>query len=671
MRKHFFKTLALACLPFVAFAQAEVEWAKTYQGNKTDKAFGVTAAPKGGLAVLGRETLSVTDKNGEKLWETKLPHLAKDHNTVITLKSGGYLLTGSTHSKNGDAELILTRIDDKGKISLQKTYSDPDYTLGYCVTETSDGNYIIGGWRYNDTEDGAYVVKIDPSGKVLWDKFYDKVKGEEYFTKVTPDKNGGAVFVGSTTKGFRDSWVAAVDKNGNIQWQNNYGDPKAHEEAYNIEAIKDGYIIVSSASVKKGDKQAYNASVMKIDLKGKQIWEKTYGAEGLCEFYGIAPTLDGNFILAGTHSKTTKSDANVWLMQIDKNGEQKWESFYGGSNEDEVSSICLTSDGMFATAGFTEYMVGEADDEDDASFVSNVWALKFKEPLDVDLGDLDLNLDDLELDLNLDLNLDDVNWEELFAEIEERPILPKVWVVLVGVSDYSAAKNAEGWSDLRYCHTDAKLIYDFVTSPKGGSLPKEQIKMLTNSEATKANVLKTCKEIYAKAFPQDLIIFYFSGHGGPNVFAAHDEVIEHSALQDIINNSKAGKRLCIADACYSGSWNANKTASKNPLTDEQMKEVYYDRLRSVSNNMALLMSSSKNQPSLELGAPHQQSLFTLALIQGLGGEADEDGDKVVSIQELFIYVKILVNDYSRGLGSAQTPQLQGFFDSGMPVGVVR
>jgi len=669
MRKHFFTALACACLPFVAFSQAEVEWAKTYQGNKTDKAFGVAPAPNGGLAVLGRETLSATDKNGEKLWETKLPYNAKDHNNLTALKSGGYLLTGYTNSKNGDAELILTRVDAKGKISLQKTYSDPDYTLGYCVTETSDGNYIIGGWRYNDTKDGAYVAKIDANGKLLWDKFYDKVKGEEYFTKVTPDKNGGAVFVGSTTNGFRDSWVAAIDKSGNIQWENNYGSAKAHEDGYIIESTKDGYIVVSSASITKGDKQVYNALITKIDLKGAKVWEKTYGAEGLCEFYGIAPTLDGNFILAGTHSKTTASDANVWLMQIDKSGNQKWESFYGGSNEDEVSSICLTTDGMFAAAGFTEYMVGEADDEDDASFVSNVWALKFKEPLDLDLGEI--NLDELELELDLDLNLDDVNWEEIDAMLEDRPIMPKVWVVLVGVSDYSDAQNAEGWSDLRYCHSDAKLLYDFVTSPKGGSLPKEQITMLTNSTATKANILKTCKEVYAKAFPQDLIIFYFSGHGGPNVFAAHDDVVEHTALQEIITNSKAGKRLCIADACYSGSWNANKAASKNPLTDEQMKEVYYDRLRSVSNNMALFMSSSKNQTSLELGAPHQQSLFTLALIQGLGGEADEDGDKVVSIQELYIYVKFLVNSYSRERGSSQTPQLQGFFDSGMPIGVVR
>ena len=56
------------------------------------------------------------------------------------------------------------------------------------------------------------------------------------------------------------------------------------------------------------------------------------------------------------------------------------------------------------------------------------------------------------------------------------------------------------------------------------------------------------------------------------------------------------------------------------------------------------------------------------LINGLKGAADTDKDKIVSIQELYSFVKTKVSAYTAG---AQTPVLTGKYDGKLPVGVVR
>ena len=50
------------------------------------------------------------------------------------------------------------------------------------------------------------------------------------------------------------------------------------------------------------------------------------------------------------------------------------------------------------------------------------------------------------------------------------------------------------------------------------------------------------------------------------------------------------------------------------------------------------------------------------------GEADENGDKIVTITELYDYTYKRVRSYT---GNAQSPTLTGEFDSRMPVAVIR
>lgn len=249
----------------------------------------------------------------------------------------------------------------------------------------------------------------------------------------------------------------------------------------------------------------------------------------------------------------------------------------------------------------------------------------------------------------------------------------RVWAIIAGVSDYSSQLNNIGVRDLNYADDDAKRMYQFLKSPEGGSLPESQITLYRDSEATNQSILQEAERLFQQAGPNDLIIVYFSGHGGPNYFVAHDRPLKYADIRAVVENSPANKRLCIADACYSGTWSRSNqaSASRSIMTEEQLMRLYYDALSNSGNGIALFMSSKPNETSIE--SPNlEQGLFTYHLIQGLRGRADDNGNQIITISELYQYVKVKVQTEAlQKYAHQQTPTISGLFDQSMPLGVVR
>lgn len=246
---------------------------------------------------------------------------------------------------------------------------------------------------------------------------------------------------------------------------------------------------------------------------------------------------------------------------------------------------------------------------------------------------------------------------------------PKIWAVCVGVSDYSQELNYAGLQDLTYCNIDAKKVYDFFKSPNGGSVPTSSISLLMDKEATSNKIISECRRIFGQASEGDLIIFYFSGHGGVNLFCTHDGHLKHEELKSVIYNSPARKKICIADACHAGSWNKNSTFMKKSSLISQREDLLYQSLAASGSGVALLMASQSDETSID-DYEFKQGLFTYYLLEGLNGYADKNNNKVITISELYGYLKNKVS--VRGLArwnNPQTPQLNGDYDANMPVGV--
>lgn len=232
------------------------------------------------------------------------------------------------------------------------------------------------------------------------------------------------------------------------------------------------------------------------------------------------------------------------------------------------------------------------------------------------------------------------------------------YAIIVAVADYKNGSAGDG--DLNYTLNDAKLFYNFLRSKKGGSVPAENIVYLTETKATKANIIAKGKSLFSKAKQNDRVIFYFSGHGGKGCFVPYDagnhgeNLLYFSEVKSIFRSSNSNTKLLFADACHSGSM-------KSTQSKETQKNLTKEIKASAKMNIAVMISCSENEISIESPELHQ-GLFTYYLIKGLGGLANNDNNKYITIKELYYYVYKKTREKAAAYGHKQTPELFGNFD---------
>ena len=215
----------------------------------------------------------------------------------------------------------------------------------------------------------------------------------------------------------------------------------------------------------------------------------------------------------------------------------------------------------------------------------------------------------------------------------------KIYLVAVGVSDYPGNNR-----DLRLPANDAATVrYVYSKNSNAESV------LLTNSDATKSAVLSKLRSTFAKATDNDIIVFFFSGHGTKGAFCAYDAQIPYSEIRKAMASSRAKNKMIFADACFSGKMRQGR---KN--TAEQSFNNY---------NIMLFLSSRGNEISIER-RDMKNGFFTSCLQKGLRGGADVNRDRVITAKGLFSYVsrnvKLLSND-------KQHPVMWGKFSDNMVV----
>lgn len=154
----------------------EVVWNRTYGGLQSDKAYALTKV-SGGFVVVG-DTRSKgmgdndawvvkVDSDGDIQWDTTFGGKDYDSPTCVTISTdGGLLVGGFTFSfGNGKRDFWLTKLDGSGRELWSCTQGGAAYEEAYVVLETAKDDFVMAGWK-NYVEGGPYdycIVKISPT----------------------------------------------------------------------------------------------------------------------------------------------------------------------------------------------------------------------------------------------------------------------------------------------------------------------------------------------------------------------------------------------------------------------------------------------------------------------------------------------------------------------------
>jgi hypothetical protein len=180
---------------------------------------------------------------------------------------------------------------------------------------------------------------------------------------------------------------------------------------------------------------------------------------------------------------------------------------------------------------------------------------------------------------------------------------------------------------------------------------EDNIRYLTDEEATKDNIKMAFNEILLNAGERDRVVLFYAGHGDtyklPNggdmgylipVDGSNSKEkifltsIPMSDFEQMAKMSSAKHILYLVDACYGGLSLDTRGLSKEQ-TPEYLKKMTDKKGRQV------ITAGGKDEEVMEK-AEWGHSAFTKSLIEGLGDDlADANGDGIISGDELGAYIK--------------------------------
>lgn len=242
------------------------------------------------------------------------------------------------------------------------------------------------------------------------------------------------------------------------------------------------------------------------------------------------------------------------------------------------------------------------------------------------------------------------------------------YALVIGISDY----KDENIKDLKYAHKDAEIFASYLASEAGGSVPKENIKLLLNENATISNIYVAKKEMENSLKKNDLFYFYFSGHGDVEsdlyklgFLLAYDtphksylnnaiRIEDINIMANTLSVLKGVNVILISDACHAGKLTGSDNRRGITLADEQLEAVQKKEIR-----IASCEPDQKSQEDEVWGGG--RGVFSYHLINGMKGMADAgDMDGVVTLQELKTFLEDKVaNDVQKIKQKEQLPVVLG------------
>jgi hypothetical protein len=311
-------------------------------------------------------------------------------------------VTGFSRSDDGDItgnfgfqDYWVVKLNASGGIQWEKSIGFSGNDRGYDIIQTQDGGYFATGFldvtasegEGNDEFDnlktssnskgakhgvGEYWgIKLNAGGDIQWRRYFGGTNNDRSYA-VIQTQDGGYIQTGHSESddfdienpiGSYDIWVVKTFADGVLDWEKSFGGSSIEIAFDVIETEDNNFMLVGDT--RSSDRDVSNPRgnadiwIIKFDVEGNLIWEKTYGGP---EFESgrsiIAIGNNDYFITSSSRSSTDQVETNygsndVWGVIIDGNGDIKWQKTIGGSGLDFGNDAAINSSKEIFVVGNT------------------------------------------------------------------------------------------------------------------------------------------------------------------------------------------------------------------------------------------------------------------------------------------------------------------------------
>ena len=387
-------------------------WDKFYGGMHMETGFKSMPTRDGGFIILAQThsygagsgdiwVLKISD-SGTVLWDKTYGNEGFDIGNDICLSNdNGYMIVGTTNSKKTNSlDAYVIKIDSIGNVlwdqvygglsvdginSISKINDEYGYMLfghtkSYMLDESRKKKKGIFGRMLDsifkkEASSESWLINIDEYGDRNWHTTYGGKK-EDVGKEINSFSDGSFLLSNETQsfgKGGKDIWLIKIDSNGKIIWESTVGG-KTDEYAGSTKLKSDKEIFISGHKLmknkisfrsllflKSNNKNNINAFIVKLNYKGKVVWQRDNFEDEKSSVPFIA-VLGKSILIAGQKSTIYNGNGDAWIALLNKDGEKVWEDSFGGRGADGGNDVLGTSDGGYISVGYTNaYGSGKND----------------------------------------------------------------------------------------------------------------------------------------------------------------------------------------------------------------------------------------------------------------------------------------------------------------------
>ena len=299
-------------------------WNKTWGGTNNDYGYGVAVDTAGSIICIG-STMSFgagsSDlalvkfyPNGTRMWNTTWGGSASDAGYGVAVDTAGNIFcVGNTFSFGaGSSDLALVKFYPNGTRAWNTTWGGTYIDICYGVAlDTASNLYCVGRTTDSGNTANLIFIKYYPNGTQAWNTTAGSIGNDETYYAVTLDTAGNIYCAGDTGNFGQGNW---------------------------------------------------DFLLLKYYPNGTIAWSRTWGGVNRDNCRGVAVDTAGNIYCAGSTENFGAGSYDLALVKFYPNGNQMWNTTWGGSGEDSGSGIVLDTVGNIYCIGYTfSFGIGGSD----------------------------------------------------------------------------------------------------------------------------------------------------------------------------------------------------------------------------------------------------------------------------------------------------------------------
>jgi hypothetical protein len=277
--------------------------------------------------------------------------------SVIATSEGGSVVIGNKKPEPGKFRFTVIKTDSEGNKIWDWTDSENTYEE-YSIIETEDKGYVVAG--SSNTTHAILLLKLDPSGKTVWTREFEK--GDSYFgNSLSTTHNGGIIVAGSILRDHTspvslwEGYALKTDADGREQWTGFFTGEKNYFPGF-IRQSEDGGYIIAGISESPGSAGSPALYLFKMNEFGTKEWFTEYVTTSAFEKPSVIQTPDGSYILLGKFPSGSLNPevVDLFLVKTDDSGNELWRKKIPGMGKTAGNLLIQARGGLTIIAGSPE-----------------------------------------------------------------------------------------------------------------------------------------------------------------------------------------------------------------------------------------------------------------------------------------------------------------------------